>query len=197
MAKRPTNNRTRHNNALEFHVSQGIVVELNGDVCGRVFAPDVVKDILRKYKQYTDSYGCYIYSIKAGRGFSPIYVGSATRQCLGKEAFDSDKFLKCLQHIAGYKKCSLQITFVVPRDKIDTNVDTRRGRCPRKTIGKLEKVLTAIAFRKNQNLINKQNLCLADFFINGVLNSDSGRPRKEVSAFKSMMGLQGKTVLIV
>lgn len=197
MKKRPTNKEIRQSNALEFHVSESINVKMEPRINGRVFAQDAVQSILKKYKKYADCYGCYVYSVKAGKGFTPIYVGSATRQPLGKEAFGSDKFLKCLQHIASYKNCSLQISFVVPRNKVDSDMDTHRGRCPRKKILKMEKILTAIAFRKNNNLINKQNLCFSDLFINGVLNSDAGRPRKEVSAFKKLMGLNDKTVFVL
>lgn len=197
MANKSRSKDIRVDKALEFSVSKGIHVEFEMCACGRKFSPESVNGILAKYKKFTDNFGCYIYAIKAGKGFTPIYIGSATKQSLGKESFDGDKLLKCLQHMASYLKGSLQITFIVPKDKIADDARTRRGRCPAKTIWKLEKVLTAVAYRKNNNLVNKHNHCLAEFFINGAMNSDAGRPRKDVVAFKEMMGLCDKFLVVV
>ena len=197
MAKRSRSTDIRCEKALEFHVSPGIAIKLKKNKFGRIFSDEAIKSILVQYKEYTDCYGCYIYSIKAGKGFTPIYVGSTTKQSLGKEAFTDDKFIKCLIQMNYYKKGTLHITFIVPKDKVDDDTSTRRGRCPKKTIECLEKVLIAVAYRKNKYLMNKQNRCLADFFINGALNSDAGGPKKEVTKFKNMMGLRGKSIVVV
>ena len=197
MGKKSRSKDSRGDKALEFHISSGIDVGLVKNKCGRKFSEEAIENILCKYKDYSDCYGCYIYSVKAGKGFTPIYVGSATRQTLGEEAFTSDKRLKCLQYMSEYGKGSLHITFVVPKDKIDSSMGTRRGRYPTKTIECLEKVLIAVAYRKNKHLMNKQNRCLSNFFINGALNSDAGRPREEVVKFKDMMGLRDKSIVVV
>ena len=197
MLKRSKIKDVRHEKALEFLVSRAIVVELEMGTSGRCFNKNSVKEILSRHSRYTNLYGCYVYSIKAGRGFTPIYVGSTTKRTLGEEAFDSDKLLKCLQHITSYKKGSLQVSFIIPKDKFDRNVKTRRGRCPKKIIEKLEKVLTAVAYRKNKNLINIQNRCMAEFFIRGALNSEEGRPKKEVAVFKQMIGLRDKLSVVI
>ena len=184
-------------NALKFHVSQMIKVDLVNCPGGRKFSDDAIRDLIKRHKAFTKCYGCYAYSVRAGKGYTPIYVGSATRQSLGVEAFNSANQLKCLQYMADYKKGSLHITFIAPKDKIDPDTETRRGCCPEKIIQKLEKVLIAVAFRKNRNLINKQNLGMLPFVINGALNSDAGRPRKEVADFKNMLGLRDKSIVVV
>ena len=197
MLKRSKIKDVRHEKALEFLVSRAIVVELEMGACGRCFNKNSVKEILNRHSKYTNLYGCYVYSIKAGKGFTPIYVGSTTKKTLGEEAFDGDKLLKCLQHLTNYKKGSLQVTFIVPKDKIDQTVKTRRGRCPKKIIEKLEKVLTAVAYRKNKNLINIQNRCISEFYIRGALNSENGRPKKDVAVFKRMIGLHDKLPVVI
>lgn len=197
MAQKSRSKDIRCDNAVEFIVSHGITVELVKGVSGRTFSMESVKRILMRHKKYAECYGCYIYSIKAGRGFTPIYVGSATRQSLGKEAFNSDKLVKCMNHLTGYKKGSLQITFIVPKDKVDNSMSTRRGRRPSKIIECMEKALTAVAYRKNKSLENKHNRCVSGFFINGALNSNAGRPRKEVVAFKDMIGLSDKALVVI
>lgn len=197
MAKKSRRKDIRRKNALEFRVSQGINVGLVKSKCGRRFSEEAVGSILSKCRDYTDCYGCYIYSVRAGKGYTPIYVGSATKRSLGVEAFAGDKRLKCLQHMANYGKGTLHITFVVPKDKVDENSCTRRGRCPENIIKSLEKVLIAVAYRKNESLINKQNRCLADFYIKGALNSDGGFLSKAVFDFKDMMGMWDKEIVVI
>ncbi len=187
----------RVDNALEFHVSRMIAVALIKGPGGRKYTEKSIATVKNRRKIYTDCYGCYIYSVKAGRGFTPIYVGSATEQSLGEEAFTSDKLLKCLQYLAEYKKGSLYITFVAPKNKVDPTAITHRGPCPTKRIQKLEKVLTAVAYRKNRKLINKRNRGLQEFFINGALNSNAGQPRNEVADFKKMIGLLDNIIILV
>ena len=135
--------------------------------------------------------------MKAGKGFTPIYVGSATERSLGIEAFSDDKIKKFLNHMTDYEKGTLYITFIVPKDKVNDGMCTRRGPSPKKTIKCLEKVLIAVAYRKNKNLLNKQNRCLASFFINGALNSNVGRPTMTVSSFKDMMGFRDKSIVVI
>lgn len=200
MAGRATNSDILHTNALGFRVSRKFTIGLDKGPGGKGFSgfsDDAIQEIKTRHKSYTSCYGCYVFSVKVGRGVAPIYVGSATRQTLGKEAFNDRNLRKCERYIRQYKRPVAYITFIAPNDKVDSGAKTRRGNCPKKTIQKLEKVLTAVAFRRNRTLINTQNRGLQDFFIHGALNCNPGRPRAEVADFKDMLGLQDKSIVVV
>ena len=197
MIKRTGSKEVRSDKALEFRVSELIDVKLIKAKCGRIPSDEAIRKICSKHKRFTECYGCYVYSVKASKGYTPIYVGSATKQTLGEEAFGPEKRLKILEQMAYYQKGTLKVSFIVPADKIDSNLPTRRGKCPKNLILKMEKVLTAIAYRKNARLINKKNRALQGFFINGALNSDAGRPSGEVREFKKMIGLRDKSMVVL
>lgn len=185
-------------NALAFRVSRKIKIDHSSGPGGRTVSDELIRNIVKRYATFTMCYGCYVYFVRAGKGSIPIYVGSTTERTLGSEAFThTNLHHHCLQYLARYKKATLFITFIVPKDKADQNAKTRRGKCPKKTILKLEKVLTALAFRKNRNLLNKQNRGLQEFFIPGAINTNAGRPTTAVAEFKDMMGFGNKSVVVV
>ena len=176
-------------NPLAFHVSKLIDMKLIKGKCGRKQDEKRIKTIIKQYSSFTDDYGCYVYSVKAGKGYTPVYVGSAVEQTLGEEAFSADKGLKYLEQMVDYAKGTLMVSFVVP--------EKRRGRTPKRAIQQLEKYLTVVAYRKNRNLINVKNLGRVGWYIAGAVHAKPGAPRNEVKEFKKMMGLTHKAILIV
>lgn len=123
--------------------------------------------------------GCYIFALRAAKGFTPWYVGKATKS-MKQECFTSHK----LKHynavlFKGYKGTPVMFFVVLPGNKKKIGA---------KIITDMEKFLTQTAVSKNSKLSNVQNTKnLPAWTIKGVLRAGRGKPSIPALSFKTMM----------
>src|SRR3989337_1962082 len=73
-------------------------------------------------KLISDERGVYLFGVREGKGFTPLYIGSATKS-FRQECFNQSNRHKYLDGLADYKKCSPVMFFVVhPKQKGKTNI---------------------------------------------------------------------------
>jgi hypothetical protein len=124
--------------------------------------------------------GCYIFALKAGKGYSPWYVGKATKsmkqECMA---------LASMRHynavLANGDKGTPVMFFVVPegaKNKVGKNV-----------CDDIETFLIQSAYKANPALRNIQKTKVPEWSIKGLVRSGQGRPTKTEESFKTMMGL--------
>ena len=130
--------------------------------------------------------GCYIFSIRAGKGVLPWYVGLAEKQSFRKECFTHHKITHYNNAIAARKGTPL-LTLVAKY--------TPRGKLVRPTGGShrdvqhLETMLIGNCLGRNYSLQNvKDTRLLREMVVPGLLNSPKGKPSETVRAFKALIG---------
>lgn len=119
--------------------------------------------------------GCYVFAIRAAKGYTPWYVGQAAKMRLLAEAMNSnnrEKYNKILGDHAG-----TPVLFLLPKltnsGKLAKPTKNKKGEL--KAVTFLEEWLIASALQKNPKLVNKQNThFLKNLHVIGLFNPKSG-----------------------
>lgn len=130
--------------------------------------------------------GCYIFSIRAGKGVLPWYVGLAEKQTFRKECFTSHKLVHYNHALAQRKgtpvltliaKCTPGGKFVIPTGSAHRDIEF------------LETMLIASSLGRNENLYNvRDTKLLREMVVPGFLNTPQGKAASAVSEFKKLIG---------
>ena len=138
-------------------------------------------------KGISEAVGCYIFSIRAGKGIRPWYVGMAEKQSFKKECFATHKLLNyndCLESRKGTPVLTL-----LPR-LTATGKFSKKGVNGHRDIRFLESLLISTCLQKNSELLNiKSTKLLRELEVPGLINSPKGRIKNEIKDFQRLIGL--------
>jgi hypothetical protein len=130
--------------------------------------------------------GCYVFSIRAGKGALPWYVGLAEKQSFRKECFTSHKLNHYNNAIANRKGTPL-LTLIAkynPSQKLVT--PTGNGH---RDIQFLEAMLISTCLGRNAELFNvRDTKLLREMVVPGLINTSQGKAAASVSDFKALIG---------
>ena len=127
------------------------------------------------------SRGCYVFAIRAGKGYTPVYVGKTTKS-FGQECFTPHKLAKHYgPALLQYKRGSPVMFFVVQ--------DVQRGRPNVTDIAELEKFLIRVGVSRNPGLSNASGTKQEAWSIPGVLRGGRGKPNRAAQEFKRLLDL--------
>jgi len=130
--------------------------------------------------KYSEKQGCYIFAMRAGKGFTPWYVGK-TKSSLVSECFADHKRLKYNEILCDGNKGTPVMFFIAPKDSVKV--------VEKKDLASIEKQLIQIAYAKNPDLKNVHGTNVANWIIEGVIRSGQGKPSKKARQFRTMMGM--------
>lgn len=131
--------------------------------------------------------GCYIFSIRAGKGSLPWYVGLAEKQSFKKECFSAHKINHYNNAIASRKGTALLT--LIPRYTPNGKI-SRPNPSGYKDIQHLEKMLIGNCLTRNRDISNiRDTKLLREMVVPGLLNTPQGKPASEILAFKALLGL--------
>ena len=126
--------------------------------------------------------GCYVFAVRAGKGFTPWYVGQASKS-FEQECFTDHKLNHFNDALFKGKKGTPVMFFVAPTGN--------KNKVPAAELNHMEKELTQDALEKNPELRNIQNTKnLPQWSIKGVVRSNRGAPSTGATQFAKMMGLK-------
>lgn len=138
------------------------------------------------HKGISDSVGCYIFSIRAGKGIRPWYVGMAEKQSFRKECFTPHKLLNyndCLNQRKGTPVLTLIPKFTKTKRLAGRGVNGHRD------IRFLENLLISHCLQRNPELLNiKSTKLLKELVLPGVINTPKGRTKEDIKAFQKLIG---------
>lgn len=128
--------------------------------------------------------GCYIFALRSSKGFSPWYVGKATKS-FQQECFADHKLRKYNRLLfkgdkkgAPPKGTPVMFFIVLP---------TKPGRNDARSIAEIEKFLILQAYRANEHILNKQGKKKLKWGIGGIVNSGKGKYPKESIPVRKML----------
>ncbi|RYY84788.1 MAG: hypothetical protein EOO15_18560 [Chitinophagaceae bacterium] len=130
--------------------------------------------------------GCYIFSIRAGKGSRPWYVGLAEKQSFKKECFTPHKINHYNNAIAS-RKGTPMLTLLAKYTRNDKLVSPTGS--SHRDIQNVETMLIANCLRKNPDLLNMRDTkLLREMIVRGMLNDVKGKPTASIMSFKTLIG---------
>ena len=170
------------------HTAHKVPRQTNGLIAGD-------KESLRTFWEEVDaqlenglsgSIGCYVFSIQAGKGVLPWYVGLAEKQSFRRECFTSHKLVHYNNAVANRRGTPL-LTLIAKY--------TPKGQlvCPtgneHRDIQFLEAMLISSCLTRNQNLYNiRDTKLLREMVVPGLLNTPVGKAAASVADFRILIG---------
>lgn len=128
--------------------------------------------------------GVYVFAIRAGKGFTPIYVGKAAKQSFEAEVFSSHKLSKHYNPaLLDYKRGS-PVIFLIAHPHTKGTVS------PAKLIDEVETFLINVASSKNIYLSNEKKRNPPEWRIAGVIRAQRGESTAATRAFRQAVGLK-------
>ncbi len=167
---------------IDFEVQDPIAVPLTRAAAGRLITKEDIKAFwaLPAAAAVAGGVGCYVFAIRAGRGYTPYYVGKATKT-FKQEVFTPHKLNRYHETLVNVKKGTPVLFFV--------KHPIQKGKNNARVIKAVEDFLIATAAATNPELVNVKGTKPPKWTIKGVLRSKAGKPSKSARSFKSCMGL--------
>jgi hypothetical protein len=125
--------------------------------------------------------GCYVFAIRAGKGFTPWYVGK-TKTNFKNECFKPHKVIKYNNAILMYQKGAPVLFFIKEA--------THKGPTNHNQIRQMEVFLTQVALTKNAQLLNIKNTKQQSWSIQGVVRGTQGKVSKPTRDLRKTLGLR-------
>ncbi|GAB6112554.1 hypothetical protein [Desulfomicrobium salsuginis] len=134
----------------------------------------------------SNAIGIYIFSIRAGKGVRPWYVGKSDKAGFFKECFQPHK-IKHYDNCIAARKCTPLLTFIPKFTQ--ANYFAQPNGNPQKDISSLEKMLIGACLQKNKDLVNvRDTKIFRDMVVHGYLNTPQGGVANNVKEFKKLIG---------
>ena len=124
--------------------------------------------------------GCYVFALRAARGYCPWYIGKATCS-FEQEALSTHQLGHYNAVLFDGRKGTPVLFFVAPQDN--------KRKVPRAICDKIETFLIQSALVENPDIRNRQKTKIPAWTIKGVLRPNQGKPTKLEQAFKKLMGI--------
>ena len=145
---------------------------------GRTVTPEAIRVFWGDHAALASERGCYVFGIRAGKGFALGYVGKATKS-FRQEGFAPHKLAKYQQFLADYVKGTPILFFVV--------APAKKGKVNSKDIAALENFLIQKGVDANPELLNVKGTQQEKWAIQGVIRARQGKPTEAARAFKRIM----------
>lgn len=135
----------------------------------------LLKTKLEEYEEgLSDACGCYVFAVRAGKGYTPYYVGQACKSSLPNEALNPSN-ISNYNGILTHRKGTPVLFFIpmrTPQGKFRKRNKTN-GYLSSLTF--LERWLIHAAVSKNYDLINsKETYFLKNIHVKGIFNARKG-----------------------
>lgn len=145
---------------------------------GRTITDGKVQEFWETNNKFGADRGCYVFGIRAGKGYTPAYVGRATKS-FRQEVFAPHKLSRYQQALSNYKRGTPILFFVAAPKK--------RGAPNSSHIKELEAFLIQTALVANPELLNVKGTKAEEWGIKGVLRGPQGKPSVDAQAFRRLM----------
>lgn len=136
----------------------------------------------------SDAIGLYVFSIRNGRNYKPIYVGVTTKQKFSKEVFNHRNLLMIskLDSRNARTKGTICLHLLAKRKEKQSGFAKPR----RDWLQALEALMIFICRRKNPDLLNRQHTAWLDGVGIGGITSNvatKGKPSSAISTLRNVM----------
>jgi hypothetical protein len=148
---------------------------------GRTITDENIKGFWDSNKKYAKRKGCYVFAIRAGKGYTPGYVGKATKG-FKKETFTHHKLTRYQQFLVDYAKGTPVLFFLV--------APVAKGKPNNSRISAIETYLINLGIVANPDLMNEKGTKPPSWGIQGVINGEQGKVSAVTKEFRRMLGIK-------
>lgn len=142
------------------------------------------KDVSQFWKLHKDlstERGCYLFAIRAGKGYTPVYVGKATVR-FKNEAIERNHKLPKYNAALKERKKGTPVLFLIALSKT-------KGPINKRAIDQVESFLIQSALMKNPNLQNDRKTKSIPWNIRGIVRSGRGKLSKPARELRRCMSI--------
>lgn len=125
-------------------------------------------------------HGCYVFALRASKGYCPWYIGKATAS-MQQECMHYEKLDKYNSVLFEARKGTPVMFFVCPKDSL--------AKVPAGICDDIETFLIQSAIHENPDISNVQKTAVPEWSIKGVVRSGKGKRTALESSFRKMMGI--------
>lgn len=162
-----------------FQVQGPFNIPMHKGASSKLIAEDL-STFWEEIKEYKASIGCYVFAVRAGKGFTPLYVGKTVKS-FEQECFTDHKINHYNYGLAEYSKCT-PVMFLV-------TYPNRKRKVSAAEISDLEDFLIQVGRRVNPNLRNIRGAKEPTWGIKGVIRAGKGKANGAETNFKKVFGL--------
>jgi hypothetical protein len=131
--------------------------------------------------KFQNEYGCYVFAIRAAKGYRPVYIGK-TKKTFKQECFTDHKIGRHYNpSLLDTGKGTPVMFFLIP--------SLKKGKPNHKKISDLESFLIQIGVSRNPDLSNVQGRDEKLWGISGIMRCGKGKANNASKEFKKLMGL--------
>jgi hypothetical protein len=145
---------------------------------GRTITDENASEFWKKNPSLANQRGCYVFGVRASKGYKPAYVGKATNT-FRQEVFSYHKLSKYQQYLADVGKGTPVLFFLIAPKK--------QGAPNSKHIDQLEDFLIQAGVAANPAFLNIRGTKVEEWGIAGVLRSGKGKRSKHAREFIRLM----------
>jgi hypothetical protein len=161
-----------------FDVHGPLEVPIHQGKGGRAITQEEVDSFWTINPSHASQKGCYVFGIRAGKGFTPGYVGKATKS-FKQEIFTTHKLTKYHNFLVAYGKGTPVLFLLL--------YPAKKGKANTTQIGELERFLIQLGAAANPDILNIKGTKTEEWGIRGVIRAGKGKPSQAATKFKKMM----------
>lgn len=161
-----------------FEVHGPFDVPIHKDKGGRAITQREIDKFWETNRSLKNSKGCYVFGVRAGKGYTPGYVGKATRS-FRQEIFTPHKLTKYHGFLVAYGR-GTPIFFLI-------TYPVKKGKANATQIGELERFLIQLGVAANPDILNIKGTKTEKWGVQGVIRGGQGKPTQAAADFKKMM----------
>jgi hypothetical protein len=149
---------------------------------GRTITDENTVEFWKNHSSFANQRGCYVFGIRAAKGYRPAYAGKATK-AFKQEVFSHHKLTRYQQYLADVGRGTPVMFFVVAPKK--------RGAPNSKHIEQLEEFLIQAGVAANPAFLNIRGTKVEEWGIAGVLRGGKGKRSESATEFVRLMKITG------
>jgi hypothetical protein len=143
------------------------------------------QDVAKQDRSLPDAVGCYIFAIRAGKGFTPWYVGKTEKQSFQDRIWQGGHFMDFNHVLCGNK--GTPVVFLLAWKTRKGNFRKATKRKSSGSISSLEEMLIGTCLQRNSELLNRKLVKYKAMHVPGYLNEKPGARSSEAKALARLL----------
>ena len=148
---------------------------------------DLAQNLEESREGLSEVMGCYVFALRAGRGYTPWYVGQACKRSILKEALNPsnrEKYNKVLSE----RKGTPTIFFIPKQTPGGKFRKIKKAGGGLEAVNFLERWLISTCIQKNPELVNnRETKFLRNIHVTGIFNAKKGEAHKSAQSLKKAL----------
>jgi hypothetical protein len=144
------------------------------------------EEVDEKRHGLSNTIGCYVFGIRAGKGVKPWYVGKAEKSSFRKETLADHKLLKYVLALQNRAR-GTPVIYLLAKETTGGRL-AKSGKNGSRSIQALEEMLIGTCLLRNSKLLNKNNTKRHKIEVPGYMNESPGARSTSARNLANLLG---------